>query len=56
MPAIVRPVRAHTRTRSSGSPLVNLFIFTRALDYLLIPGALAAVFLNYIAGAMAKLG
>jgi Zn-dependent protease len=31
-------------------------IFTKALDYLLLPGAMIALFLNYVAGAFAKLG
>lgn len=44
------------RLRGWGPLLFLALIFTRALDYLLIPGALAALFLNYIAGAMAKLG
>jgi Zn-dependent protease len=52
-PRVVQPLLA--RVRGWGMFLFLALIFTKALDYLLLPGALAALFLNYIAGAFAKL-
>ncbi len=53
-PQAVQPLLA--RVRGWGAILFLGLVFTKALDYLLIPGALIALFLNYIAGALAKLG
>ena len=52
-PRVVQPMLA--RVRGWGMFLFLALIVTKALDYLLLPGALAALFLNYIAGAFAKL-
>ena len=52
-PRAVQPLL--TQVRGWGALLFIGLLVTRALDYLLIPGAVAALFLNYVAGALAKL-
>jgi Zn-dependent protease len=52
-PRGVQPLLAWVR--GWGPFLFLALIFTRALDYLLIPAAIVALLLNYFAGAIAKL-
>jgi Zn-dependent protease len=44
------------KCRGWGSIVFIALVFTSALNYLILPGVLVAMFLNYTAGAMAKLG
>ncbi len=44
------------RMRGWGSLVFVALLFSGALGYLIIPGGVVAMFLNYFAGAMAKLG
>jgi Zn-dependent protease len=52
-PQGVQPLLA--KVRGWGALLFIGLLVTRGLDYLLLPGALIALFLNYLAGALAKL-